>query len=175
MKPLNNILLFLLFTACYDHIKSQCATSIWAFPNGAAVQFSSAFDSSASFSSYYWDFGDGDTSQSLFPLHVYAQSGTYSYCLHYTSFFCTTDTCNSVTVDICDFNPQFNFSSTGLAATFSPLHPQSGSLYKWYFYSNAGTLLDTAINQNPLFTFPNYGSFMVALQVTLQNGCTDSL
>lgn len=49
--------------------------------------------------SYFWDFGDGNTSTNFDTVHVFAVSGTYNVCLTATnSDNCETTTCNNVTV-----------------------------------------------------------------------------
>jgi PKD repeat protein len=49
---------------------------------------------------YFWDFGDGNTSTDSFPTHTYANYGYYNVCLTVTSigsgFSCTSTYCDSV-------------------------------------------------------------------------------
>ncbi|HHG85077.1 MAG TPA: hypothetical protein ENJ82_10070, partial [Bacteroidetes bacterium] len=61
-----------------------------------ALSFS---DTSQNATSWYWDFGDGDTSTAQFPLHTYLGSGTYNICQIATNScgsdtFCTVFSCN---------------------------------------------------------------------------------
>ncbi|MES2621410.1 MAG: PKD domain-containing protein [Bacteroidota bacterium] len=151
----------------------DCPSWIYLYPNGADVQFYGDLDSLNFASSFQWNFGDGNISNSPNPAHTY-QSGSYIVCLNYTDSVCNVSICDSLTIDVCNFNPQFNYNTSGNTVTFAPTNPQSGSSYTWFFYSPNGALLDSSNLQNPQFTFPGYGSFPVALQVTLQNGCTDS-
>lgn len=45
---------------------------------------------------YYWDFGDGDTSNLALPSHTYAVAGTYTICLTLTDANgCTTTNCDT--------------------------------------------------------------------------------
>ncbi len=49
---------------------------------------------------FYWDFGDGITSNAYNPLHVYADTGTYNVCLTiYTHYGCTSSVCKTLQVD----------------------------------------------------------------------------
>lgn len=49
--------------------------------------------------SYSWDFGDGTTSSSRFPQHVYATPGSYTACLTIADNNCTDQFCIPVVVD----------------------------------------------------------------------------
>jgi PKD repeat protein len=57
--------------------------------------------------SHSWDFGDGSTSSSVLPTHVYSGSGVYQICLETSNGFCNSITCT---------NLQLN--STGLSSDF---------------------------------------------------------
>jgi hypothetical protein len=48
--------------------------------------------------SYFWDFGDGNTSNSPFPTNYYETSGTYTICLTAAGNGCTGTTCITFTV-----------------------------------------------------------------------------
>ncbi len=62
--------------------------------NNLQVQFSNL----SSQGSYFWEFGNGQTSTSINPTMAYTAAGTYTVCLRVTTN-CLTDTfCNSVTV-----------------------------------------------------------------------------
>lgn len=43
----------------------------------------------------HWDFGDGDTSNERYPIHVYAQPGRYTVCLTVQTPGCTSTYCDS--------------------------------------------------------------------------------
>jgi hypothetical protein len=49
--------------------------------------------------SYFWDFGDGATSNSQFPSHTYSAPGSYLLCLTVTGQGCTSTYCDSVGMD----------------------------------------------------------------------------
>jgi len=57
-------------------------------------------DSSTDATSWYWTFGDGDTSTAQHPTHTYSGSGTYEVCLFATNTCGSDTTCDSVTVVI---------------------------------------------------------------------------
>ena len=75
MKIFKRIFLLLAFTIIYSFNSSaQCPASGYWSINGLTVNF---YNTSSSFSSSYWDFGDGNTSTATNPIHTYASAGSY--------------------------------------------------------------------------------------------------
>jgi len=171
MKTLKQTLLLALLLVAFNFGKAQCNFGVWANPNGATVQFYSFIDSTNLPTSYYFDFGDGDTAHSIYPSHTYAASGTYTYCLHVAGN-CTGDTCGTVTVDVCDFNPQITQSVNNLTATFGVANAPAGSTYSWIF--NVNGAVQTSSSATPSITYPAYSNYGVFLSVTAPNACTDT-
>lgn len=66
--------------------------------SGSSVTFA---DNSSSATSWFWDFGDGDTATIASPVHSYATSGTFNACLTVSNAAgCSSTFCDSVTVII---------------------------------------------------------------------------
>lgn len=56
-------------------------------------------NSSSGGTTYFWDFGDGNTSTAIAPTHMYTNPGSYQVCLTVTSADgCSTTTCRQVNV-----------------------------------------------------------------------------
>ena len=85
MKIIKKIFLLSVFTTLYSfNSNAQCpANGYWSI-NGLTVNF---YNTSYSFNSSSWDFGDGNTSTATNPIHTYANSGSYYVTLEisYTS------------------------------------------------------------------------------------------
>ncbi|MCB0430280.1 MAG: gliding motility-associated C-terminal domain-containing protein [Flavobacteriales bacterium] len=129
-------------------------------------------------STYYWDFGDGTTSDLPNPIHTYYSSGTYTVNLWVMSpMGCSSDTSMSstLTVNVWDrptayftvdppeqsiLNPVFNF-------TDKSIDPNA-----WYWFFGDG---DESHIQNPLHTYDDTGWYDVTLILTNMYGCTDTL
>lgn len=82
-----------------DTITITCALPTAAFSNvetGLQVSFTDA--STGTVSGYMWDFGDGNTSTTMNPLHTYSATGTYTVCLTVTNACGSDSTCAAVTV-----------------------------------------------------------------------------
>ncbi|MCI4669988.1 MAG: PKD domain-containing protein [Bacteroidia bacterium] len=132
-------------------------------------EFSSSF---YGIESWFWDFGDGDTSSQRQPSHIYGVPGTYYACLQITdSSGCNQTFCDSITVDNCqaDFT-WFNsnaFELSAFAVRGNSLSPQ----FEWDFGDGSqGT------GQQVNHVYANAGSYLVGLIVfdTLSH-CRDTL
>ena len=114
--------------------------------------------------SWFWDFGDGNTSTMQNPLHTYSGAGSYTVCLT-TSNPCGADmTCFNVDL-VCD-EPIAAWSSTdqGWNYTFSDLSTQGATSWLWDFGDG-----NTSTMQNPTHTYSSLGTFLVCLTST--NAC----
>jgi len=66
--------------------------------------------------SYFWDFGDGDTSTMQFPSHTYATAGPFYLCLTVNDGVSCVDTyCDSIGINGVLFNKQTGFSINVIA------------------------------------------------------------
>ncbi|MBK8659854.1 MAG: T9SS type A sorting domain-containing protein [Bacteroidetes bacterium] len=126
--------------------------------------------------SYFWDFGDGSSSNLASPSHVF-QPGVFNVCMTVTAqlqgssitcvdTFCKTySNCNGIVVATFTYsnlgNGQIQFSGNG-SSNYPPL------TYSWDFGDGS-----TSTSQNPAHTFTN-GSYQVCLTVTSSNGCSAS-
>ena len=131
--------------------------------------------------SYFWDFGDGHTSTSVSPVHLYATAGTFSVSQTISnSTGCYRDTLHQVKV-LSKPLPLFSYSSSGCAADSVHFHDLSstpdGYIKEWEWDFGDGTpLVDLVFPANPDVThiFPGGGTFMVSLTVTTSFNCRDS-
>lgn len=87
--------LFYLFTFSFlaANLSAQCVADFMSVvtPNSLSVQFYDSSSVSPSFNvSYYWDFGDFNSSTQQNPTHTYSQAGTYTV---YLSIFDNQSNC----------------------------------------------------------------------------------
>ncbi|MEL7248580.1 MAG: PKD domain-containing protein [Bacteroidota bacterium] len=124
--------------------------------------------------SYLWDFGDGTTSTTTSPTHVYASPGTYTVTL--TAFIdelCSAEISRQVTIaaaptaiilplvtpTCAELNLQFENGSTGPYVT-----------QEWDFGDGF-----VSFEENPSHAFAESGTYTVSLQVaTLDDQCVDT-
>lgn len=133
-----------------------------AVPSGSTVTFTDGSTSSVSVASWFWDFGDGNTSTQQNPIHSYASVGTYTVCLTATNNCGFTDsTCQSVTVTSCT-GPisAYTFIDAGLAVSFTDASTSTAppATYLWDFGDG-----NTSSLQNPIHTYSADGTYTVCL------------
>jgi len=122
---------------------------------------------------YYWDFGDGNTSNLQNPSHVYANAGTYTIRLIVENLNGCTDTVEAnVTaypLPVADFviNQPSVCLTTG-AVSFTNL--STGAVgYSWNFGNG-----QTSVLTNPSLNYTNAGTYTVTLTATNQYGCVST-
>ena len=80
-----------------------CQSSFYWYQDSTLSQTVSMFNNASGTAlAYYWDFGDGNTSQQAYPTHTYANTGVYYVCLTVVdatqNMTCTSVYCDSVWV-----------------------------------------------------------------------------
>jgi PKD repeat protein len=151
--------------AQFAHYSIHNPDSVHFYPSGTASNH------------YYWDFGDGDTSTSQYPWHVYSTPGNYYACLtviNSAGLSCTW--CDSVHVGI-PLPPQCNAQFSHYYNTHNPdsVHfyisvvPTTHFTYHWNFGDG-----DTSSQQTPWHAYSHPGSYFVCLTLmdSVGNNCT---
>lgn len=124
---------------------------------------------------WLWSFGDGTTSTSEDPVHLYAQSGSYNVLLTVTdSLGCSFMITHTVIVNVL---PLANFNSTivqvGNPTSFTDLSfTPSGFIAGWDWNFGDG---NTSSLQNPIHTYAAAGTYYATLIVTNSFGCQDTI
>lgn len=123
--------------------------------------------------SFAWDFGDGNTSSALSPVHTYALEGSFTVKLIATDRYGCIDSF-STSQYIRVYNPRSVFAISDSEATCPPLvvnfTNQSAHFtsYMWDFGDGTRTALS---NPKHFYSFP--GTYQATLTVTSPGGCTD--
>ena len=125
--------------------------------------------------SYLWNFGDGNTSTTKNPKHIYAKTGKYLVTLTASSSIgCKDSISDSVTIFV---SPVANFTFTSscqdTAISFkntSVVTADSITSYQWAFGNGK-----FSTQKSPLFKYDSGGVYNVKLIVTTANGCKDSV
>lgn len=150
-----------------------------AFGNsdGCENNFMSFYDSTTvhfgSISEWNWDFGDGETSQSPNPIHLYTNSGAYDVVLNVVSNLgCEYTLTQSVVVQgspIANFTLPTGDVIVGQEIGYSDLSVGGVSWY-WTFGDGFGNSTD----QNPTYTYASEGDYNILQTVTNAFGCSDT-
>jgi PKD repeat protein len=121
----------------------------------------------------FWDFGDGNTSNEVSPVHLYDQIGPYNVTLQMINPDNGCPAYLSSPIEIVD-NPVANFMLDELSGCqpflIQPMDISSGPTllqYEWYFVDS--DLVSKA--QNPIYIFQNAGVYQIKLIVKDENNC----
>ncbi|NVN96027.1 MAG: PKD domain-containing protein [Bacteroidetes bacterium] len=163
-------------TIVADYTFSQdCNTNNIHFTNASSVY-------SGSISSYYWNFGDGDTSQN--PDHTYASTGNYTVTLtllHSSGCFSVkTSTVVVLATPIAQFVASADSVCPSQIIGFANSSVGAGLSYQWYFRdgANYNNVSDTILNPSHNFYTAigtAFQTFNIMLKVTDQNNCIDTI
>jgi PKD repeat protein len=120
--------------------------------------------------SWYWDFGDGDTSTDSDPIHTYNTLGVFSV----SETANNTHDSNSVTrnnyITITELNPISDFSANEtlgirpMTVAFTDLSTNSPTHWSWDFGDT-----QTSTLQNPTHTYTTSGLYTITLNATNTN------
>jgi gliding motility-associated-like protein len=129
-------------------------------------------DTSLAPDTWFWDFGDGNTSTDQNPVHTYAAKGNYTISLTVTNLATGCIDIESRSVLVVDGVADF------AAAPLSGCHPLTVSTIdasvdaNTYLWTSGGM---TSTQQSPNFTYNTPGIYDMKLVVSDMLGCTDSL
>jgi PKD repeat protein len=119
---------------------------------------------------YFWDFGDGNTSTQQLPTHTYTISGVFNVKLIVTDAAGCRDTMYKVAY-IQTVNPAANYipppPTTGCAPMSTQFTDQTQGSNSWLWNFGDG---DSSTIQNPTHTYELPGTYTVALTTTTSNG-----
>ena len=153
-------------------VKAQFTT-----PPSGCVPYNAQFtNTSTAGQSFLWNFGDGSTSTSVNPTHIYSSAGQYTITLIAND----PNTCNLTdttrfTINVYN-NPTSNFSHTpdppveNSATTFTNLASLDAIRFKWLF--GDGDSLMTTTRLPIIHQYNTTGTFNACLVATNAAGCT---
>ncbi len=121
--------------------------------------------------SFYWDFGDGATSNDPNPQHLFPGPGDYEVCLTvFESGGCQVGFCDTLSLDTAFCPIDFSYTSNApLEVDFnlSPALPL-GTNYYWSFGPGQG---DSSLADPQGVSFPSGGKYEVCLTTVFPDGC----
>lgn len=147
------------------------------FCDSGAVQFVDLSTSASPLAAWWWDFGDGTTSQQQFPSHTYTQPGSFSVQMAVFNANGCSDT-----IQIDSFVKVFRSPQPGLLfqpgkelcegtpLTLSPVlngHPYSITAYDWDLGEPNAQYQSPGVDH----TFTRAGRYFLSLTVSDENGC----
>ncbi|WNJ16679.1 PKD domain-containing protein [Pontibacter sp. G13] len=154
----------------YDLPETDFAADTAITCAGGYIQFQNL---SVATTGYLWEFGDGDTSHAVNPLHQFDTAGTYTVRLFAWADTLACEGVDSLTITVLPLpQAEFFLSDTagcpGLQVNFQA--QVSGLNYFWDFGDNQGT----SIAPSPSYVFGMDGLYSTTLTTTDGNGCQQS-
>ena len=111
---------FIATNACGNDTVCNTITTVCQAPTAAfssfVTMFSAAFTNTTTGTptSWFWDFGDGNTNTVQNPTHVYSGNGTYNVCLTASIGCDSTTTCSNVLIDVIGLD-ELSFNQLNIA------------------------------------------------------------
>ena len=136
--------------------------------------FSATVNSIEPVTAWHWDFGDGNTSTSASPTHIFS-AGVYDIQVIITTASGCTDTAIIHSGIKAGIKPVANFTATPrdvcahIPVNFNDL--STGTVTEWLWDFGDGS---TSTNQNPMHVYEDTGYFNISL-IVWNNGCPDTL
>jgi len=153
----------------YLNSASSCYASFTSTTVDSTVTFTDA--SSATVTSWFWDFGDGATSTIQNPVHIYASSGYFLVCLTTADGGgCTNTYCHYVLIPSFTCDATFSTTSNGTNTVWFINNSAIYTSYLWDF--GDGTV---STQMNPSHTYNSAGVYTVCLTVSdSTTGCSNT-
>jgi gliding motility-associated-like protein len=125
---------------------------------------------------YLWDFGDGNTSESINPVHEYKEPGEYTISLWYQNGYCDSKLVKRNYIRVVDApEPGFTVSSTQGCAPHKVQFIDTVTLnvsQKDYYFSDIKDWENINLSSNQFtHTFQKAGVFWAIQRLTGYNGC----
>jgi PKD repeat protein len=128
-------------------------------PNGFTMTFINT--SVGPYNSYFWDFGDGNSSTAEQPVHTYSTPGTYMVCFTVTNVCGTDSMCMPVQATCPQPTAAWTHTTNLLTANFTDATLASVISWDWDFGDGNSSSL-----QNPSHTYTAAGTYYVCLTIT---------
>jgi gliding motility-associated-like protein len=129
--------------------------------------------------SYFWDFGNGNTSTNLNPGAIYTTAGSYTVKLVAIDGSGNTDTMKKTNVITVYQNPVAGFKTNAVSACLPAVinftdttNSGSGAITSWKWDFGDGSV---SSSQNPSHTYNNAGTYTISLVVSNTLGCKSTL
>ncbi len=149
---------------------TDCLSDFYYLPDSIEPLIVHFFDNSTgNITSRLWDFGDGDSSVDINPVHSFTAPGSYLVCLTISSdslsVYCTDTYCAEITVQA-GLISEFSFALdtlSGITRNYFFTDNSSGEPNNWDWSFGDGNFSNI---QHPVHQFAETGVFNVCLQVT---------
>lgn len=124
--------------------------------------------------SYFWDFGDGQTSNQANPSHTYNNSGVYDVTFTSTNASGCADVLSipgyiAIEQLVADFSASSTFACAGKPIQFTDLSTSNPDTWTWNFGDG-----QSSADENPIHIYNTPGTYTVTLTASNSASCWDS-
>jgi PKD repeat protein len=153
---------------------------IWANDNDVCFNHAVNFSCATAYSSYYWNFGDGNYSTQAAPSHSYSNAGAYAVTLIATDASGCPDTFSLATpIIVHEPLPNFTATPTGtcsqLAMQFNNLSTGTGQPVNNFCLWSFGDNTAQQWSATPTHIYPAPGTYNVTLTGYYPGGCSNTI
>ncbi len=125
--------------------------------------------------SYYWDFGDGNTSTLFEPSHLYGSGGTYTVMLVVTSDYGCDDTLYK-TVNVSPLTVAGNVSSSSTVCATNnsgtlAVNGYTGNIVSWMFSTDNGNTWIPIANTSSVYVYNNLSQTTIFGAIVQSGSC----
>ncbi len=154
----------------------SCRAMFKDYSNGLQCYFYNGSSSISGSPTYYWNFGDGNSSTQEHPSHSYSASGTYTVCLYENDSAgnCSDSICQQVVIstqntNTCSAVNKYYFQN-GTAYFYGPYNSNGAAYSSYYWDFGDGT---SSTQHSPTHLYNGAGPYLVCLTVN-DSGCSDT-
>lgn len=158
--------------ASIPSVINNCNSFTLQFPNNSTPLYPVNWNNTT----FQWNFGDGDTSHEVYPVHSYADTGTYKTSLIIFPGLWCADTSYTKTIVYPYLTPDFTYSDScsNQLVLFTNTSVSTGGIinYTNWVIKKDTTLLDSTIQYNTSYSFTKAPqTYTVFLTVGTDKGC----
>jgi gliding motility-associated-like protein len=176
-----NVQLIVYNNTCADTLRIMNAVHIkppiaaFTLQNDCNNKYTKTFtDGSVGATSWFWNFGDGNTSTSQNPVHTYASPGSYLVRLTVSNDTCSHSATRTVLVidEAAAFNTNDTIICRNQNASFTSSGINAANIASWTW--NFGDGSSSSSSSTATHSYSTSGNYIVSLIITDLNGCSDT-
>ena len=150
-----------------------CEANFEWIVNDMIVSFIDKSNASGEIMEWFWDFGDGNSSQDQDVVHKYEKPGVYFVCLFIVSdSSCIDEYCEEVLIEEkLECEAQFDYVANELLVDFMDMSQSQSNIVYWEWDFDNG---ETSNEPNTTVEYQSAGTYNVCLTIKTEKGCKNT-
>ncbi|MCP3929052.1 MAG: PKD domain-containing protein [Bacteroidetes bacterium] len=156
-----------IYQSGYIEVLDGPEISFSFYVQGALVEFTNTTPEA---DNYFWDFGDGNTSNAENPIYLYDEDGVYQVeltALNECGLVSLIQEVTIITAPLADFNAAETIGCAPFTVSF--FDASSSNATEWFWTFEGGTP-STSTNSDPIIIYDTPGTYSVTLEVSNAQG-----